>query len=887
MSDNVSKLTLIAKLQDDLTKPLKGITKSMNDASKAADKSGISVDRQAKAFKELATQAGWSTDRLGKWHRAGGAFTSQSERAAMAANALSLATMRTAHAARDEAQALSMAVQAAGWKLHADGKVRNSLGHYVSAQNIAIARTMYASEQAKRNAAATANMGTAAQQSAVFTTLASQQMHTFSARAVRWGAGVQRLGQRMGMSAQSARGLGVAVGNALNSGAVSQGVAYFNNNLSKIATHAQKVSGQVESAMKKAGKAIALGAGAGAGAALYSGMTRINALEAADVRLEVQGFDEEKREEITGLVNEKVTGTFMSLNDGMGLAQKLLGAGVDYEKEFEDRMQTSVNASALYSAHDPELLPMVLGQIESKGVLTGEEMNQLAELNIPIRKWIAEEKGIEQSEVMNAIETRQVSSDDMWDAMRSNVEGGADKMGETFKGAWLVFKASVARAGEDFLMPLLGSLRRGLVELSKALDNLEPFWQALGKAADGGLSKLVDLFPEIGRALEPLGPSLIRLVEALSYAAPQLIEGFVNWLEVITPVLVPLMDILAVVLKMTAWAMPALIPLLFAVFHGFQAWFIIKKLPSPIKDLFKLLSKGDWLLKSLKWTVDIFAKSLVKMPFAWVVLAVIAVIAIFNKLYDEVDWVRDAFDTISDAIRNVVEWFDKMLAKADEWLGKDLGLDKVTQDVAKDWGLPDPKESHIFSDFWAGLSGGLPSDESLEDHGWDRKDFLPEGDRKIVDFFENLFGIGDNAERDKGWFHFGQGSEDRVNPLLDGESSWETQNRLLQEGGSATPGYADGGWIGAQTINVGERGREFMTSSWAANAVETTHPGAMEYINNTGTLPPTGGVSVQAHININGAQDPAMIQAMVEAAIRNAAREANREYMNLSARGAH
>ena len=926
---SVSKLTIVAQLRDELSAPLKKVVKGLDDASAAAAKGAVSADRQAAAFNRLAKEAGWSTNRAGKWVDQTNRVVSKADRARMGIDALSLATHEAATASRLQEQAFKDVVKAAGYKIASDGSVRNALGLYVKAQDVAVMRTMAATEATKRATAsgkdygdeavkqarftrlmneayelnikslgytydsqgklvnvlgrsisrteiaehraaaaayATQQLADAANKAGVFTQRAGESTDYFSANALRAGSAVDRFARSLGMSDDNARKLGTGLATALSGNNISSGVASFKAKLDSIYEHARGTASKIESALGKALKVGGVAAGGAAAYAIYGGMNRLNAMEQADVKLEVQDFNPEQRAAIKDEVDQLVRGTTLTLPQALDTAQGLLGSGVEYGAEFSEYMKTMVNAQSIYSSHDPKQLELVMRQIESKEILTGEERNQLAELGMPVNEWVAQEMGVEQSEVMDLIENREVTSDVWWKAMQRGVEGGAELMGKTFTGAWLNFLAAVKRSGQFFDQPMIEPMRRGLNSMTKILDENQAFFTKLGQAASVGMSEAADTIPQVLAALKPLGPSLIRLVDAAAPIVPQIVQGFANWLQVTTPLIIALLEFTTILLELTGPLLPVLIPLLFGMLTVLRGYGILKTVIDDWDKWGKLLSKTGWLVTGLQGGFAILSRAIMMFPGTWLVIAILAVIAVIGELYDNVEWIRNGFDAVSDSVRELIGWFDDLLGKADDWISKKLGIE----------------------------NNGSMSDLDMDS-------MFPEWMQDVNRWVEQKVGIGDDAIHGQGALRFLQGSA----PEGDAGATEELGARMAPEEGpfaslldpstltplpgpadQSVPGLADGGWTAPGTINVGERGREFITSAWAANQVETNAPGAMQFINDTGQLPPTGGININADVNISGVNDPEEIRAIVMAAIADAAREAEREYMNTPVRGA-
>lgn len=225
-------------------------------------------------------------------------------------------------------------------------------------------------------------------------------------------------------------------------------------------------------------------------------------------------------------------------------------------------------------------------------------------------------------------------------------------------------------------------------------------------------------------------------------------------------------------------------------------------------------------------------------PFTWTAAAVWGL----GELYDESEAVRGAFDGVSDTIQGVIDKYDELLGKADDWASKQLGLED--QGTARDAN----RELELRPQWWQDAT--RPLEEGL--------------------------GVGAGWGTGEGWLRFLHGSQDD----------------------DARPHHAEGGWTasGAHAAIVGEEGREFVVNNWASEKLASI-PGALGAISR-GRLPVQGvpvpvGTGAGAVVggdtitfNIYDARDPNAVVAVVRSELANRDRQKRLTHSTPTARGA-
>ena len=282
----------------------------------------------------------------------------------------------------------------------------------------------------------------------------------------------------------------------------------YNSALGRMLSRTEQVSGKIQGHLDKISNSGAVrGAQVGAtvvgGMALTGGARRIADTQQADVVLETMGIDEAGRKELLGQYKGLAQNTPYATGSVAMLGSGLLSAGMSQD-DLQGALQGAIDTGALYGMSLDEIgLP--LKQIQAKGKAQGDDIMQLTDRGIPIYKWLAEQKGVDQSQVADLVSKGQVSSEDVFAALAANSEGGAEKAAGTLKGSWTNFLSSISQGGEAFLTPLVGPLTDLLKGAKDTITAMKP-----------ALSILGEFTAVIVKGITPALPVLIPLVATVT-----------------------------------------------------------------------------------------------------------------------------------------------------------------------------------------------------------------------------------------------------------------------------------------------------------------------------------------------------------------------------------
>lgn len=300
---------------------------------------------------------------------------------------------------------------------------------------------------------------------------------------------------------------------------------------SKIAPKIKSAFGDVEPAAQKKGtsigtglsnamgKALKVGAaavGVAAGAALSGsiakGFSRLNATSNAEKKLEALG---NSATDVAGIMDNalaSVKGTAFGIGEAAGTAATMVASGIKPGQELESVLK-GVADTASVAGTSMEDMGLIFGKAAAKGKLDGEIVAQLLERQIPVYDILSKKIGVASSDIADMVSKGEVDFKTFSEAMNEYVGGGAQKMAETFDGAFMNMGAAMGRFGEALIKPLY--------EASPAL------LSAVGGVFDGMQEAISPAMEQVGKKLAPAFESFAGIIEDRITPA---MAGFAEWL---------------------------------------------------------------------------------------------------------------------------------------------------------------------------------------------------------------------------------------------------------------------------------------------------------------------------------------------------------------------
>lgn len=263
-------------------------------------------------------------------------------------------------------------------------------------------------------------------------------------------------------------------------------------------------------------------AGATTAAAAYSAITakiandgveRLAMVEKYKSSLQIILKDQAKANKLFSELEQLDIRLPVGLDTLAGSAQKLAGAGFDVDKipGMVESIADAASVSTVGLTEGVNRITRALTQIRSKGKLEMEDLNQIAELGLPIRQIIKEQFGMSSDELRDAIKDGAMTMDQalagIFAGFNSNYAGALEAQTSNLLGLVDKLKASWSRFAGEASEPLFEAMKYSLSEIVELLnsgsldDAFGPFTDGIDLAA-GGLTVLTANLENLLAALE-------------------------------------------------------------------------------------------------------------------------------------------------------------------------------------------------------------------------------------------------------------------------------------------------------------------------------------------------------------------------------------------------
>jgi tape measure domain-containing protein len=259
----------------------------------------------------------------------------------------------------------------------------------------------------------------------------------------------------------------------------------------------------------------------------------------------------EKATEFTNVLQDYAAKTPFTFQQASDAAKMLLAYGTQ-AKNVMYEMNGVLDASSITGKADTvEAVARAFGQITTKGRLMNEEMRQLTDAGIPAYSILQEKLGLTQKQLQN-LAKNEIDSNT---AINALVEGLEERYGNAAKATALTMQGLISNISDDFkslasamFTPVTTGIRTLLKNVESFMSNLT---QIYGEHGLGGVFEAI--IPKgMQSAVRQLNAELMELwnvMKVLGSAAKNLIgatlTGVVNVLNIILPVITPILDILA------------------------------------------------------------------------------------------------------------------------------------------------------------------------------------------------------------------------------------------------------------------------------------------------------------------------------------------------------
>jgi tape measure domain-containing protein len=209
--------------------------------------------------------------------------------------------------------------------------------------------------------------------------------------------------------------------------------------------------------------------------------------------------------------------------EGLDKSAKLLEMAGFNGKDLFTTMTKVGDAVSAIGGNDEVLqgVSMALFQISTKGKISAQEMNQLAERGIPAWQMLADGMHLSVQQVMKLSEKGKLFAKDalplIIDGMGNKFKGAMDKQSQSYNGLISTMKDDFKMISGELSKPLFNIMKAGLNEIVPLMDKF------LGGLKNGGISGgLAAIFP----------PGMISTIKSISDSVMSFISAFAKSEEV-------------------------------------------------------------------------------------------------------------------------------------------------------------------------------------------------------------------------------------------------------------------------------------------------------------------------------------------------------------------
>lgn len=320
-----------------------------------------------------------------------------------------------------------------------------------------------------------------------------------------------------GVASNIGSGLRSAVGGAgrLLSSGFQAAAGVVGRGLSQAVTSAANV-------MRGAFTGAAAVIGAGLAQAIGGGISRSLALENSAKMLDNMGLNAKQSAQAMEALNQAVTGTAYSLDEGAGAMTRMISSGTGLDEL--PGMMTMIADTAAFGQAPLSEIGDIFSRIQGNGRAMGFELQQLATRNIPVYQLLADQFGVTEEEVRKMARAGEISADDFFGAWEAGSEGfgelgitiagAAQGMGDTTTGAFANMRAALSRFGAEALRPLMELAKPAFDAIKAGVDAataaIKPFVESV--LGSSGFAKVKDFFVS-------LTPAVRDVADGVDYAA--------------------------------------------------------------------------------------------------------------------------------------------------------------------------------------------------------------------------------------------------------------------------------------------------------------------------------------------------------------------------------
>lgn len=239
-------------------------------------------------------------------------------------------------------------------------------------------------------------------------------------------------------------------------------------------------------------------------------IVRVDKIDSATKALTLLTESSTKAKSILDDVSEVIKGTPISLDQMTDATKGLIASGMEASKVKGVLQAITDSAYGLGNgAEDIAQISDAFKALQSSGVASLEDLNRLADANIPIYKILANQVGTDVASLKKSITDGKVASDDAIKMAVTGIlegtkgvngatvalKGQAKNAGDTISGAFANMNSALVRGVASMFEPFKADIQNGLAFIGSSL---EPMLKSLGTVSAGLRSGIINLFSGFG-----------------------------------------------------------------------------------------------------------------------------------------------------------------------------------------------------------------------------------------------------------------------------------------------------------------------------------------------------------------------------------------------------
>lgn len=257
------------------------------------------------------------------------------------------------------------------------------------------------------------------------------------------------------------------------------------NSFENLAKKAESSGSRIGSAIKTAMATVAASIGAAFATIGIAGIKFNAEMEQALISFETLLGSAEKAQMMISDLQKFAANTPFEFPDLQKSAKLMLAMGFSAEKVLPNLRAIGDAVAAVGGGADVlDGVTLALGQMLTKGKVSAEEMNQLAERGIPAWDLMAQKMGKSKAELMNMAEQGKLMSDvalpALIDAMGTKFAGAMDKQSKTFSGMMSTIKDNMNILMGEIMEPVFNRIKELLPGVIDFVNQLSTTFQNAG-----------------------------------------------------------------------------------------------------------------------------------------------------------------------------------------------------------------------------------------------------------------------------------------------------------------------------------------------------------------------------------------------------------------------